>query len=267
MSAEALGRVLVSEVDYPPLKRLPVHAHATPYLSFVLAGRYVEAIGSHRLECRRYTLRFHPAGEEHADTFGPGRATCLNVELLGDWDETIAELQLNASEPVLTDGALSHAFRVRYDNRYPDASSALCFEESTLELLALCARQARVLRVARESRAIARAVEYVEEQLDAKAPMSFRAITAAAGVHATHLARLFRTQLSSTVGGYVRARRLARAQREVIARPERSLSRIAAEYGFADHAHFTRCFNTTFRITPSALRRAARVVEQHTRDS
>ncbi|MDQ6888272.1 MAG: helix-turn-helix transcriptional regulator [Gemmatimonadota bacterium] len=255
--ARAIGRVQLCEAVYRRRDRLPSHAHAAPYLSFVVAGSYVETVGARQLACETHTLRFHPAGEEHADVFGAQGAVCMNVELAGDWDETLAGLALG-DEPVITDAALWPALRLRRAGRYRDVASALALEEATLELLEFCSRLARLRRVASESRSLARALECVATHMESGAvAISLGEIAAAAGVHVTHLARLFRQRLHCTVAEHVRSGRLVRAQHQIVERPEWTLSRIAAEQGFADHAHFTRTFVRAFDITPSGFRRAA----------
>lgn len=254
--ARAVGRVQLSEVAYRSRESLPWHAHSASYLSFVISGSYVETVGARRLACETHVVRFHPAGEEHTDVFGARGAVCLNVELAGDWGETLAELGLGGEEPVMTDGALWPALRLRREGRRLDGVSALALEEATIELLAVCTGRARVRRSASASRALARALECVDARLQCGATaISLGEIAAAAGVHVTHLARLFRQRLHCTVGEYVRSLRLVRAQHQIVARPEWPLSRIAAEQGFADHAHFTRAFVRAFAITPSGFRR------------
>ena len=73
-------------------------------------------------------------------------------------------------------------------------------------------------------------------------------------VSAFHLAREFRSITGTTIGAYILRLRLA-AVLDRLASGERSLSRLAAETGFAHHSHLTERFRSVFGITPSVARR------------
>lgn len=68
-----------------------------------------------------------------------------------------------------------------------------------------------------------------------------------------HLSRIFSTATGASVTAY-RNRLRARAALERIADGERSLTRVAAELGFSDHAHLTRTVRSETGLTPSAHR-------------
>ena len=48
--------------------------------------------------------------------------------------------------------------------------------------------------------------------------------------------------------------RIARAQRLLVSEPSFSLSRVAVESGFFDHAHLTRSFRRALGVPPSEFR-------------
>jgi len=70
-----------------------------------------------------------------------------------------------------------------------------------------------------------------------------------ADVHPMHLARLFRKRFGYSMGEYVRRRRIAWAC-EQLSHDAGTISSIAADAGFADHAHFTRTFRRITGSTP-----------------
>jgi AraC family transcriptional regulator len=76
-------------------------------------------------------------------------------------------------------------------------------------------------------------------------------------VHPAHLARAFRQQFGTSVGGYVRRLRLDRAAAE-LERSDKALAAIALAAGFADQSHFTRSFRRHTGFTPGAYRRGRR---------
>lgn len=84
---------------------------------------------------------------------------------------------------------------------------------------------------------------------------SLRAIADAVGLHPAHVARHFRRQVGVTVGEFGRRVRLTRAARALASEPASSLAGVALDHGFADQAHFTRCFKAAHGCTPREFRR------------
>jgi AraC-like DNA-binding protein len=85
--------------------------------------------------------------------------------------------------------------------------------------------------------------------------LSPRSIAAALHISVGYLHRLFGTR-GTTVAASIRRRRLERARRD-LADPSLlgiPIHRIAARWGFADHATFTRAFKSTYQVAPSDLR-------------
>jgi AraC-like DNA-binding protein len=72
-------------------------------------------------------------------------------------------------------------------------------------------------------------------------------------VSPSHLSRAFRTQTGETLSRY-RNRVRVRLALERLAAGERSLSRLAVDLGFADHAHLTRAVRAEHGAPPSQLR-------------
>ncbi len=83
--------------------------------------------------------------------------------------------------------------------------------------------------------------------------LSLDDIARAAGVSRFHLARVFEVRMGSSVMGYVRARRLAVAARQLAAGAPDILS-VALDAGYGSHEAFTRAFAAAFGLTPEAVR-------------
>ena len=232
-------------------EELPRHVHLSPYLSFVLCGRYDEHAWGADIAREVFTLRFHPAGEEHQDRFGPVGAVCLNIQLLGDWSETIERLALNHGIRTC-DAAAPRMLEMFHRYQSWGMDSDLAVEEAVCHFLASCALTERREQVIGASAALRRAIAYVNDTLPDSVTLPI--VAAAARVHPAHLARLFQSRLGCTLTGFVRNRRLELAQRTLGGRPEWRLSRIAHDHGFADHAHFTRSFNRDCGMSPSRFR-------------
>ncbi len=73
-----------------------------------------------------------------------------------------------------------------------------------------------------------------------------------------YLHRLFQRQ-GTTVGAWIRARRLEAAHEELAApgAAHRSIAAVAARWGFTSPSHFSRAFRETYGMSPAQWRRAA----------
>jgi AraC family transcriptional regulator len=89
----------------------------------------------------------------------------------------------------------------------------------------------------------------------ADAELSVALIAALAGVHPTHLARVFRQAFGCSPGELMRWRRVERAA-DLLARSRLTAAEIAAAVGFVDQSHMTRAFRSLYGLTPGAWRRA-----------
>jgi AraC family transcriptional regulator len=236
---------------HAPGEKLPPHVHLSSYLSFVLRGAYAEHAWGTVIERETFTLRFHPAGEEHEDRFGPAGALCLNIQLLDGWEETLDRVGIRRGIRTC-DEAAPRVLSLCRRRQAGDVDRELALEEAVLELLGWCAVSERRDDVIAGSAALRRALTCVNDTLPGR--ISLTMVAAVAGVHPTHLARLFQSRLGCTLSGYVRARRLSLAQRALAAHPDRHFSRVALECGFADQAHFSRSFRRECDMSPSNFR-------------
>lgn len=72
-----------------------------------------------------------------------------------------------------------------------------------------------------------------------------------------HLARAFRGQMGESIHRYLLRARLANAL-AIVMDSDTSLTEIAAQLNFATPSHFAAAFRNAYRVTPSAVRAAAR---------
>lgn len=75
-----------------------------------------------------------------------------------------------------------------------------------------------------------------------------------AGVSRSHLSRIFPVATGYSLFGYLRARRLSRAAKDLAAGATDILS-VALDAGYGSHEAFTRAFREQFGLTPEELRR------------
>ena len=236
---------------YSPGTQLSLHARSVSYLSLVVSGSYVESVGRESIHCRALSLRFHPAGEEHTHEFGACGGECLNVELDESWVESLRCLAA-ATRAVHVESTGGVGLRIIERFRRQECCDRELADSLAGDLVALCERQLGIERAAASSKSIRRVLEMIED--DVVQPLPLASIAATVGLHPTHLARSFKAATGLTIGEYIRKRRRERAEALLVEQPMLGISRIAAESGFADHAHMTRTFKADVGVTPSQYR-------------
>ena len=250
----------VSQVRFPPLLKLPLHAHDRATVAVILRGSFDGLMRTTSHPCPVATLLTEPAGELHGNRFERSGAEVLTVQP----DPARAEL-LEPLSGVL--GEVNHirdrsiaavASRAAGEVVAPDDVAPLAVEGLILEMLALTARGRAASGVGVEHRRPgwledARSLLH-DRQLQ---PVRVGEVATAVGVHPVHLARVFRAHYGMPVGAYVRSLRLNWAA-ERLADSQDPITRIALQAGFYDQSHFTRVFKRQFGCTPLAYRTDAR---------
>ena len=244
----------VIENHYPSGLELTRHVHEHAYLSFVLEGPYSESYGnSSSVVCQPRVLRYLPGGQAHANTFDAG-SHCLIVEVENEALKRVEEHSKALERPGEIQGMASTwlAQRLYHEFRQGDELALVSLEGILLEMLAEGARHAgstspvavipRWLRIARE---------YLESNF--LRPLSLAEIAGAAGVHRVHLSREFRRYFSTTVGEYLRRKRIEHAC-HLVSNTNMALAEIAMTCGFSDQSHFSATFRRQVGLTPARFR-------------
>ncbi len=102
------------------------------------------------------------------------------------------------------------------------------------------------------SAAVRAAATCVRERF--REPISLEDAAVAAGVSAAHLARCWRREIGSSVGGTLRDLRLGEARR-LLAEGNRTVLDVALQCGFGSVEHFHRVFRATLGSSPDIWRR------------
>jgi AraC family transcriptional regulator len=223
---------------------LPDHEHASAYVCVVLSGGFRETGRQGEAERRAGEIIVHPAGDRHADAFGPGGALCLNLHL---GPAEVAPLSRRA-EPELA----SAIHQLAAETAKGPLGDLLSFEALTAEIVG---RLTRPEPGEPDGDCIGRVLRALDE-----APghdWSLTALAEIAGRHPTHLARAFRRRTGVTLGAYRRRRRLTALSLD-LRLGRSSLAELALDHGYADQAHMTRDFHSFAGVSPAAWRRQAR---------
>jgi AraC-like DNA-binding protein len=158
-----------------------------------------------------------------------------------------------AARPVATSPTVDLNHRLLAIRREEVAAA----EERTLRLVASVLSQVATGRVAAgrpaTARARRRAADDAREALAANPALTLAEVARLVAVSPHHLSRVFRDEVGVSVSTYRRRLRI-RAALERLSGGEADLARLAADAGFADHAHLTREMRSLLGLTPSQLR-------------
>ena len=97
---------------------------------------------------------------------------------------------------------------------------------------------------------LARAVEYIQDQLDADLTVS--GIAQVVGMSPDHFTRLFKKSTGQTPYEYVVETRVRKAK-ELLTTGKLTISEVAHHVGFVDQSHLTRHFKRVFGLPPKRL--------------
>lgn len=238
--------MIVATRTYPGGLHQGRHAHDTMAVTVVLAGTLREQVGRVEETAHPLSLVIKPVDVEHENHFGTHGVQTLQLLIDAREAADLARVQPTLAQwRWIHTGAFVQPF-LRLA-RVLRAGDDLGAELATVD--ALAAIDAAPPSHAEPPPVIRR----VKSRLDDEPkPPRVRDLAQDAGMHPVYLARLFRRYVGTTMGHYLRRKRV----RNVIARLDSNtpLSRAAHDARFADHAHMCRAFRAETGITPSEYR-------------
>jgi AraC family transcriptional regulator len=230
---------------------LPAHRHERAKMSTSLRGGYTESYANKAFECDGRSLLVKPPDISHKDSYAAPSTICLTI------DVTQPALEMVRAESQLFDGAKTAPLmtplisRIMEELRTADGISKFALEGLALEIVAQAAR--RNTPPSRDIRAFRIACEFLEANMSSAPDVS--SVASVAGVHPTHLRKLFRAHAGCSPVQWLRARRIEEAKKRLASAA--TIADVALALGFYDQSHFTNAFRREVGSTPAEFRRAS----------
>jgi AraC-like DNA-binding protein len=230
------------------------HRHSYAQISFLLAGSLCESHQGAEFPMHGTGIGYKPAGHWHSDEWGAVGTLIFSVNLSPD--------SAHLADSTLTPGWSRPADCdcipgvVRACLRSADEESR---NEAILDALAIASQpKLEEPGVACGLPGLSRApawLERVREQmLETPALVAMEEAARAGGVHRVHLSRVF-SRFYGMPPSVFRLRAAAARAIGAIAADGASLTRVAHDTGFSDHAHMTRTLRAQIGLGPAELRR------------
>lgn len=241
-----------TEASYGSHLKLSPHSHDFVYFRHVLAGNFTEYFGNREYLLEPSSIIFRATDETHSNHFHT-HTRCLTVKLGFRQFENIAQgKKLPTATSVVRNNRTSRLLARLYQELYAiDEFSELAIEGLMLEVVAETLRKSGNRSIGVPPRWLLRTKECLDR--DFSENQTIKSLATTAGIHPTHLVGAFRRYFDSSIGDYVRQRRIEFARTELLD-TNLPISEIAVNSGFFDQSHFTRVFKKVVGMTPAIFR-------------
>ena len=245
-----IGPFRIIEKSYSADTALALHEHETAYVSFLLAGAYVEVSRQEERICSSGTVIWHPRTAAHADRFGSGGGHVLDLAIDPAWSDDAAQELKPISRARMFCGGLPYSLGLRIYRELSDDDAHRVADVAT-ELLGFFFTGPLESRPPAWFKSALRICADTEEQ-----HLSLTSLALAVGVHPVHVARSFRRFLGCTFGDHLAKIRILKAFD--LLNSKMPIVDVAYACGCADHAHLCRVFKKSTGLTPSTFRSTIR---------
>jgi AraC-like DNA-binding protein len=239
--------IIVTITRHRGHSRTRPHTHEGPYLCLVSSGDFDERGPHQNLSVSTGDVIAHPGSDIHANHFGAALVECINFA-----PRPAGRLNALFSASIVKPDSWSDAHilqRVRNELRADDRWTPIALEALAVEMLKGHARRDEAS--ARPSRRCADLREFIESESPRVPTLS--ELASRAGLRPAQLSRVFRAAFGTSPVELGRRYRAAWTRAHIESTPM-SLSRLAAEAGYADHAHMCRDLRRRYGVAPHQLR-------------
>ena len=239
--------IIVTITRHRGHSRTKPHSHEGPYLCLVSAGDFDECGPYQNLSVTSGAVIAHPGCDIHANHFGAAAVECINFA-----PRPSGRLNALFSAAIVkpdswTDAHILH--RVKSELRTNDRWTPIALEVLAVEMLKGHARRAEAS--SRPSRRCVDLRDFIKHESPRVPTLS--ELARRSGLHPAYLSRLFRAAFGISPVELGRQYRAAWARTQIES-STMSLSRLAADAGYADHAHMCRDLRTRYGVAPHQLR-------------
>ena len=248
----SLGDYKFTEANYGSDTKLSPHSHDFIYFRYVLAGNFTEYYRDNEILSQPSTMMFRSNDEAHSNYFHTN-TRCLTVKIGSRHFENISNnSKLLSDTSVVTSKSITRLFMRLYQELYAfDEFSKITIDGLMLEIVAETLRQTSSESFGNPPRWLLETKERLDEEF--KENLTIESLANSARIHPTHLVGEFRRYFKTTIGDYVRQRRIESAK-QMLMKSNIPISEISLISGFFDQSHFTRVFKKTVGITPAVFR-------------
>ena len=250
---QKIGEFAIVETCFSPNSKLPEHKHEHDVLIIMSRGARRDKVGGRTIECRAGSMILHSAEVPHENQF-MGFADCVVTNVMIPKrlysQYFLNEVDSRCTVELTPEQSNLLGTRIEFEISIADDFS----EHSIQELVIEFADRARNITSKMSINKAPWILDVLVSLDDNFLESSFLTTVAqCVGKHPAHVARTFRQIYGMTMGEYLRNARLFRACSR-LARSKQSIVAIAAECGFSDQAHLTRCMRSVVGSSPSRYR-------------
>ena len=232
--------------------RVDWHFHENDYFTFILEGGMTEANKKEHYECSVGVLLYHNWQDAHYN-IASGRFTRgFHVELAPAWydaydiNNELTQGSINISNP--------HIKTLMY-NIFKEAKLAGQTGQTGIDALLIGIFSTLGKIGSDKTDKKPKWVGAIREILnDPNGNLTLTHLAREINVHPVHLSREFPKHFNTTLGEYIRIKKVQRAL-TLLPDPSLTLTDIAFQCDFADQSHFIRSFKEYYALTPLGYRR------------
>jgi len=242
------GPLVADETVYWSGQLLPLHVHARAIVFVLLEGHAIHGYGNHAHAVAPGMVVFVPAGTPHSMAFSGSVTRVHSLEI--DVDQSACALPntvIHSSRPQLV-GLMMRSYRMLTDD-FGDFASIV--GELARELAVVHATRQTVITLQERGSWLPKVFEFISSGRSKSVRLSL--IAKAVGRNPAHVSRRFHEAFGESMINARKHARIAAAGRALLDR-DTTVSEIAAELGFSDHAHLTRSFRRAIRMSPTEFR-------------
>lgn len=233
-------------VSHVPSATISAHRHDWPNLTVQVLGSYTEEVEEGSFAFHGPSVSFQPSQNCHANTIGANGLETIGILFDPAWLGSGSKALLPTRAQCWQGGALGTLAR--------NLAGAWLREQMTEQELA---KQVRLLlALAAGSTTVVEPgwLHVCRTELESPCPRTTSKIARELGLHPAWLARRYRSCAGEGMHETARRSRTLYALK-LLKSSDRRISETAAEAGFCDQAHMTRCFNAVLGQTPKQVQR------------